>query len=151
MLKHRRKAQRLVQHTRIRSQNGDQVTQDDPKMAPRRLQDGANMAEKGAQKGHRWTPRRPTGPKKVLDCSKVAQQGHKMGQEDPKVIPRSPQVGPGWPQDGPREPQDGTKRSKKAPTYPQDNPKRAQDEAKMAQHVASDSKLKPKRRNMKKH
>ena len=142
MLKHRRKAQRLAQHTRIRSQNGDQVTQDDPKMAPRRLQDGANMAEKGAQKGHRWTPRRPTGPKKVLDCSKVAQQGHKMGQEDPKVIPRSPQVGPGWPQDGPRGPQDGT-------TWAQEGPKRAQDEAKMVQHGASDSKLKPKGRNIK--
>ena len=85
-------------------------------------------------------------PMKVLNGFKVAQEGHKMGQEDPKVIPRSPQVGPGWPQDGLRGPQ---RWHKEGPRRPQGSPKRDKDEAKMAQHGASDSKLKPKGRNMK--
>ena len=77
---------------------------------------------------------------------KMDRMSDKMKQDAPRWPQGGPQVGPGWPQDGPRGPQDGTKRAQEGT---KDSPKRAQDEAKMAQHGASDSKLKPKGRNIK--
>ena len=102
-----------------------------PRKGTRRAEDG-RQDDQLVQESFRWFQGGPGGP----------QDGPRGPQGDPQEPPGGPRVAPRWPKRAPRWHKEGPRR-------PQDSPKRAQDEAKMAQHGASDSKLKPKGRNIK--